>query len=63
MVVGFVVVTMVVGFSENRFLHVIPNTKNTFPVNFPKHKQTTENILHSENILHIAKHNLSGMGI
>ena len=39
-VVGF----MVVGFSKNRFLHAIPNTENTFLANFPKHKQTTENI-------------------
>ena len=31
-------------FFENRFLHAIPNTKNTFPANFPKHKQTIENI-------------------
>ena len=63
MVVGFREVTVVVEFSENRFIHALPNTENTFPANFPKHKQTTENILHSENILHIAKHNLSGMGI
>ena len=38
------VVIVVVGFSENRFLHAIPNTKNTFPTNFPEHKQTIENI-------------------
>ena len=38
------VVIVVVGFSENRFLHAIPNTENTFPENFPKHKQTIENI-------------------
>ena len=38
------VATVVVGFSENKFLHAIPNTENTFPINFPKHKQTTENI-------------------
>ena len=37
------VVIVVVGFSENRFLHAISNTKNTFPTNFPKHKQTIEN--------------------
>ena len=47
-------VTVVVEFSENRFIHALPNTENTFPANFPKHKQTTENILHLENILHIA---------
>ena len=38
------VVTVVVEFFENRFLHALPNTENTFLVNFPKHKQTTENI-------------------
>ena len=37
-------VIMVVGFYENRFLHTIPNTKNTFPTNFPKYKQIIENI-------------------
>ena len=31
------VVIVVVGFSENRFLHAIPNIENTFPENFPKH--------------------------
>ena len=41
---GFMVVIVVVGFSENRFLHAIPNTKNTFLANFPKHKQKIENI-------------------
>ena len=35
---------MVVEFSENRFLHALPNTENTFSANFPKHKQTIENI-------------------
>ena len=53
------VVIVVVGFSENRFLHAIPNTKNTFPANFPKHKQKIENILHSGNILHIVKRSLT----
>ena len=53
------VVIVVVEFSENRFLHAISNTKNTFPTNFSKHKQTIENILHSGNILHIAKRNLT----
>ena len=48
--VRFIVVTMVVGLSENRFLHAIPNTKNTFQANFSKHKKTTENILNLENI-------------
>ena len=38
------VVIVVVGFSENRFLHAMPNIKNTFPANFPKHKQIIENI-------------------
>ena len=37
-------VTVVAEFSENRFLHALPNIENTFPANFPKHKQTTENI-------------------
>ena len=65
MVAGFMVVIVVVGFSENRFLHAIPNIKNTFPANFPKHKQIIENIflieniLHLENILHIAKRRLT----
>ena len=38
------VVIVVVGFFENRFLHAIPKTKNTFLANFSKHKQTIENI-------------------
>ena len=38
------VMIVVVGFSKIRFLHEIPNTKNTFSANFPKHKQTIENI-------------------
>ena len=38
------VMIVVVGFSKIRFLHEIPNTKNTFPANFPEHKQTIENI-------------------
>ena len=38
------VVIVVVGFSENRFSHAMPNIKNTFPANFPKHKQIIENI-------------------
>ena len=50
MVARFMVVIVVVGFSENRFLHVILNTENIFLANFPKHKQTIENILQSEYI-------------
>ena len=42
--IGFMVATVVVGFSENKFLHAIPNIENTFPANFSKHKQTTKNI-------------------
>ena len=42
MVVGFTVVTVVVGFFENRFLHTIPNTKNNFHAKFSKQKQTIE---------------------
>ena len=38
------VVTVVVEFSENRFLHLLPNIENTFLVKFPKHKQIIENI-------------------
>ena len=38
------VVTVVAEFSKNKFLHALPNTKNTLPANFPKHKQTTKNI-------------------
>ena len=41
---GFMVAIVVVGFSENKFLHAIPNIENTFLANFPKHKQTTKNI-------------------
>ena len=37
-------VTVVAEFSESRFLHALPNIENTFLANFPKHKQTTENI-------------------
>ena len=66
MVAGFMVVIVVVGFSENRFLHAMPNIKNTFPANFPKHKQIIKNIFlfikyfqHLENILHIAKCSLT----
>ena len=51
------VVTVVVGFSEKRLLHAIPNTENIFLANFPKYKQTIENILQSEYIWHIAKYN------
>ena len=50
MVAGFMVVTVVVGFSEKRLLHAIPNTENIFLANFPKYKQTIENILQSEYI-------------
>ena len=63
---GFMLVIMVVGFFENRFLHAIPNIKNTFLANFPKHKQIIKNIFlfikyfqHLENILHIAKCSLT----
>jgi len=46
---GYMVVIVMVGLSENGFLHAIPNIENTFPANFSKHKKTTENILNSEN--------------
>ena len=60
MVAGFMVVIVVVGFSENRFLHAIPNIKNTFPANFPKHKQIIENIfLFIKYFQHIARRSLT----
>ena len=59
-VAGFMMVIVVVGFFENRFLHAIPNIKNTFLANFPKHKQIIENIfLFIKYFQHITKRSLT----